>query len=71
MIEPLIKKASAQYENVIFLKVDIDECGDSADDYGVENLPTIKFVKNGEVIGELVGAGGAAKFEDALKKHCG
>ena len=57
MIGPIIEELAAEYEG----KVDIGKCHvDSADDivaqYRVRNIPTVVFIKNGEVVDKVVGA---------------
>lgn len=37
-------------------KVDVDENSESAEKYGIEAMPTLKFIKNGEVVGTITGA---------------
>lgn len=37
-------------ENVIFLKVDVDECEDIASEYGISSMPTFVFIKNSKVV---------------------
>lgn len=38
------------------MRVDVDEAGDAAQEYGVEAMPTFKYIKNGDVVDEVVGA---------------
>ena len=57
MVGPIIDELAAEYEG----KVVIGKCAvDSADDivaqYRVRNIPTIVFIKNGEVVDKVVGA---------------
>ncbi|KAG5184395.1 thioredoxin-like protein [Tribonema minus] len=69
-IAPLMEQWSNEMTDVVYLKVDVDINKDAAEDYGIEAMPTFKFIKNGEVIEEFVGAnpsGLKAKIE-ALRK---
>jgi thioredoxin 1 len=57
MIAPLVDELSAEYEGrAIIAKVDVDANQEIAMKYGVRNIPTILFLKNGEVVDKSVGA---------------
>jgi len=53
---------ASEFEDVIFIKVDVDENSETAEACGIEAMPTFQFFKNGAKVDELVGAS-----EDALK----
>jgi len=42
--------------NVVFLKVDVDECEEIAIEYNVESMPTFVFIKNGKKVDTFSGA---------------
>ena len=47
-------------------KVNTDEQGDLAAEYGVRSIPTLIFFKNGEVAGQLVGAQSKQTIADKI-----
>ena len=53
---------------VIIGKCDVDENGDMAAEYGIRNIPTVLFFKNGEVVDKQVGAVGKPVFVEKVKK---
>ena len=64
MIAPIIEELAAEYEGrVLVAKCDVEECEEAVAKFGVRNIPTVVFVKGGEVVDKNVGA--ASK--DALK----
>ena len=64
MIAPIIDELAAEYEGrVLVAKCDVEECEEAVAKFGVRNIPTVVFVKGGEVVDNNVGA--ASK--DALK----
>lgn len=48
--------AEASPHTVNLLMIDVDEFGDIAQEFGVNSIPCIKFIKGGEVVGGFVGA---------------
>lgn len=60
MIAPLLEKFSKEYTSAKFIKVDVDELGEVAQEYEVSSMPTILFFKNGQVINKVIGANPAA-----------
>lgn len=55
-IAPTVAKFSEQFPNAHFIKVDVDEVPDVAQELGVRAMPTFYIFKNGEKVGEVVGA---------------
>lgn len=56
-ITPIVEELAKEYEGkVVIGKCDVDENTDLPARYGVRNIPTILFIKNGEVVDKQVGA---------------
>lgn len=67
MIAPIVEEMSAEYEGkAVIGKVDVDNNQDVAMKYGIRNIPTVLFVKNGEVVDKQVGAAPKQVFADKL-----
>lgn len=65
MIAPIIDELAEEYKGkVVFGKVDTEaeDNDDIVSDYGIRNLPTILFLKNGEVVDKMVGAAKKSDF---------
>lgn len=57
MIAPIIEEMSSEYEGkAVIGKVDVDNNQEIATKYGIRNIPTVLFVKGGEVVDKQVGA---------------
>ena len=68
MVGPVIEELAKEYEGkAIIGKCDIEEDEELPQRFGIRNIPTILFIKNGEVVDKQVGAAGRAVFEDKLK----
>ena len=57
MVGPIIDELATAYEgDVIIGKVDVDNNDEITSKYGIRNIPTILFIKDGEVVDKQVGA---------------
>lgn len=50
MIAPELAKMAVENPDVVFLKVDVDEVDELAQEYGISAMPTFIFLKNGEKV---------------------
>ncbi|SHF39117.1 thioredoxin [Mariniphaga anaerophila] len=67
MIAPIVEEMSQEYEGkAIIGKVDVDSNPGVATKYGIRNIPTVLFVKNGEVVDKQVGAAPKQSFASKL-----
>jgi len=55
-IAPIYKEYSNTYDDVVFLKVDVDENPETAANYNVSAMPTFIFIKGGVVVERVMGA---------------
>ena len=68
MVAPIISKLAEKYDGKIVVgKCDVEENDDLAEEFGIRNIPTILFFKNGEVVDKLVGAVSKAKLDEKFK----
>ena len=64
-VAPIIDELSQEYEGkVVIGKYDVDEGGDFMVDYGIRNIPTILFFKDGELKDRNVGSISKDALED-------
>ncbi len=56
MISPIIEAISAEREDVIVGKIDVDEQPELAKKFGVMSIPTFVVLKNGKVANQSSGA---------------
>ena len=67
-VGPIIDALAQDYEGqAIIGKCDVEEDEDLAVRFGVRNVPSIFFIKNGEVVDKIVGAAARPAFEEKLK----
>lgn len=72
-IAPTMKSLKEKYDaiegsNVSIISIDIDENPELGEKYKVKNIPTIVFVKEGEVIQKKVGVLNESQIEEIIKE---
>jgi len=68
MIAPIVAELAQEYDGKITVgKCDVEENDELAAEFGIRNIPTILFIKNGEVVDKLVGAVSKAKLDEKFK----
>ncbi len=67
MIAPVIEELAEEFEGTANIcKVNTDEQQDLAVKYGIRSIPTIIFMKDGEIVDQMVGASSKQAFADKI-----
>jgi len=67
MISPVIEELAEEFEGKAKIcKVNTDEQQDLSMKFGVRSIPTIIFMKNGEIVDTMVGAASKQAFADKI-----
>lgn len=67
MIGPIIEEMATEYDGkAVIGKVDVDSNPGVSAQFGVRNIPTVLFIKNGEVVDKSVGAVPKAQLAQKL-----
>lgn len=57
MVGPLVEELAKEYDGkVVIGKMDVDNNVDTPNEYGIRNIPTILFFKDGQLVDKQVGA---------------
>ena len=68
MVAPIISEMADKYDGQIVVgKCDVEESEELAAQFGIRNIPTVVFIKNGIVVDRLVGAVAKPKFEEKFE----
>ncbi len=62
MIGPIIQEIGEKYDEVKVGKLDVDHNPETAIEYGIRSIPTVLFLKNGEVVDRHVGTAPKSLF---------
>lgn len=66
-IAPIIEKLAGEYNGKVNIcKCDVDENDELTSKYGIRNVPTVLFIKNGEVVDKHVGAAPESTFVEKI-----
>lgn len=69
MVGPIIEELATEYAGKATIgKVDVDSNDDITSKYGIRNIPTILFFKNGEIVDKQVGAAPKATLVEKIDK---
>ena len=65
MISPVISQLAAEYDGTIVVgKCNVEECEDLAAEFGIRNIPTLLFFRDGQLVDKLVGAANKNKLQE-------
>ncbi len=67
MVTPIIEELANDYDGkAVIGKVNVDHNPEVSMKYGVRSIPTILFIKNGEVVDKHVGTASKASLEEKI-----
>lgn len=70
LVSPIIDELSTAYDGkAVIGKVDVDSNPEVSMKYGVRSIPTILFIKDGEVVDKHVGVATKATLESKISQH--
>ena len=68
MVSPIIDELAQEYEGRVTIgKMNVDENDDVVGRFGIRNIPTVIFFKNGEMVDKIVGATSKDKFKEKVE----
>ena len=68
MIGPVLKELAREYKDKIVVgKVNVDQEPDLAASFNIQSIPTLLFVKNGQVVKQQIGAVPRQMLEKIIK----
>lgn len=70
MIAPVMEELAAEYEGKVKIgKLDVDENNAISIKYGVRSIPTVLFIKGGEVVDTIMGAQPKGVFTQKIQAY--
>ena len=69
LVSPIMSELAKEYDGKLIVgKCDVEENDDIALEFGVRNIPTVLFFKNGQLVDKFVGAAPKSKFQEKFDK---
>lgn len=68
MMAPVFEEAAKNHKTIKFAKVNVDEHGSIAQEFGVRGIPTVIFFKDGQEVSRFTGAVNKPQLEGKLKE---
>ena len=70
VVGPIVEELAKDYDGkAVIGKLNVDENPEVTTKYGIRNIPTLLFIKNGEVVDKQVGAAPKSVLEQKLQSH--
>ena len=69
-ISPIVDELATEYERKVDIyKCDVDENSEVCEKFGIRNIPTLIFLKNGEVVDRHVGTATKSQLAEKIDSH--
>lgn len=70
MMSPIVEEVAVEMAGAVKVgKLDVDESPETARSFGVMNIPTILFIKNGAAVDKVVGAVPKASLIEKINQY--
>ena len=70
VLTPIVEELAKEYDGkAVIGKVNVDDNPEISAKFGIRNIPTVLYIKNGEVVDKQVGAVPKSMLEEKLKAH--
>jgi thioredoxin 1 len=70
MVSPIIHELAGEYaDRAVFGEVNVDENPQITANYKVRNIPTVLFIKKGEIVDKQVGTVPKSTYKSMVEKH--
>lgn len=68
MVSPIIAELADDFgDKAVIGKLNVDQNPETSMNYGIRSIPTVLFIKNGEVVDKLVGASSKQTYASKLE----
>ena len=69
MLTPTVEELAGEFEGKVLVgKLNVDDNPNTATNYGIRGIPTLLFIKDGQVVQQLVGVKSKAEIKKAIEE---
>jgi thioredoxin 1 len=70
MLTPTVEELAGEYEDQILVgKLNVDDNPNTATTYGIRGIPTLLFIKGGQVVQQVVGVKSKAEIKKVIEEN--
>lgn len=66
-LSPIIEELALEYNDVAIKKIDVDANRDLAQEHNIRSIPTILFIKDGEILHKHVGSASRLEIVELIE----
>ena len=72
MLAPTVEELAGEFEGQLLVgKLNVDDNPNTATTYGIRGIPTLIFIKGGQVVQQLVGVKSKAEYKKVIEEILG
>ena len=72
MLAPTVEELAGEFEGQLLVgKLNVDDNPNTATTYGIRGIPTLLFIKGGQVVQQLVGVKSKADIKKVIEENLG
>ena len=72
MLAPTVEELAGEFEGQLLVgKLNVDDNPNTATNYGIRGIPTLLFIKDGQVVQQLVGVKSKADIKKVIEENLG
>ena len=72
MLAPTIDELAGEFDGQILVgKLNVDDNPNTATNYGIRGIPTLLFIKDGQVVQQIVGVKSKAEIKKVIEENLG
>ena len=69
MLTPTVEELAGEFEGQVLVgKLNVDDNPNTATNYGIRGIPTLLFIKDGQVVQQLVGVKSKAEIKKVIEE---
>lgn len=68
-LKPIVEQLSTQYQDILFVELDIRQYNALAQKFGIRSVPTLLYFKDGKLVGKHTGYAGSAVLSQEIASY--